>query len=167
VIGIQEIQQDTPVCSDSARMASNSTLIKFKSMIGIPMENSPSPFGRWLSGYLTDVQYGSLTAVFEVRKEMTNPFDTLHGGIISAIMDDMIGATVYSMELGGFHSNVNFSVDFLDYTVLGEKLIVTTSVNRVGNKIVNASCLISVNRDKQLVQIAKGNSNLLKVDRVE
>lgn len=65
-----------------------------KSHIGKEVSQSPSPFMAWLKPVITEVIEGSITFQHTVRREMTNPFGTLHGGIIAAMIDDAIGATL-------------------------------------------------------------------------
>jgi acyl-coenzyme A thioesterase 13 len=58
----------------------NPALDFFRSNIGkTSSEISPSPFGRWLNGTLIEVEEGSLTMEFIVRKDMCNPGGIMHG----------------------------------------------------------------------------------------
>lgn len=76
----------------------------FRSQIGSSFAQGPSPLGRWLNGTLRAADAGTLTVEFLVREEFTNPAGTLHGGVIAAICDDVIGATVFSLGLPQIYS---------------------------------------------------------------
>jgi uncharacterized protein (TIGR00369 family) len=132
----------------------------FKSLVGKSTSETPSPLGTWLNGRIEAVEAGSITASFEVRKEMTNPFGGLHGGVISAIMDELIGATVHSLDLPRNYSNLNFQVDFLAPANLGDRITAKTTIIRSGKKIINAACEIFSENEKLL---ARGSSNLVQV----
>ena len=41
---------------------------------------------------------------FVMRAEMTIPMGTLHGGVMAAIMDDMIGATIICLGRDHFYT---------------------------------------------------------------
>ncbi len=69
-----------------------------KSVIGKEKQLSPSPFMNWLKPVAVAAEYGSLTFEYKIREEMTNPMGHLHGGVIAGIIDDIMGATVYSLE---------------------------------------------------------------------
>lgn len=137
----------------------NPVLEHFKSNIGKSgAEVSPSPLGRWLNGTLLEVNEGSLTMEFLVRKEMCNPGGILHGGIATSVMDDIIGLTVFSMSNQVFYSSVNLSVDFLYSAKPDEKLIVKSNIVRIGKKIAHAEGEI---RNEAGQIIAKCTTNLV------
>ena len=97
----------------------NPALEFFKNNIGkASAEVSPSPFGRWLNGTLIDVEEGSLTMEFIVRKDMCNPGGIMHGGVAIGMMDDIIGMTTFSMGNQAFYSTVNLNTDFLCILIL-------------------------------------------------
>lgn len=77
--------------------ATNQRLDFFQSQIGKSMSNSISPLGRWLNGTIRAADYGRLVADFTVREDMTNPGGVLHGGTATAILDDLIGAMVFTL----------------------------------------------------------------------
>ena len=131
-----------------------------KMNIGREMKASPSPFMNWLQPVMVTVGEGSLTFRHTVREEMTNPFGTLHGGVIAAIIDDAIGATLIAYEEPNFYISVNLAVDFLSSARAGDVLEAVTSIIKKGNQVVNAQCEVW-NADRTRL-IAKGYTNLLK-----
>lgn len=138
----------------------NPFLQHLQASIGKPMTDSPSPFGRWLGGVLTAAQAGELSAEFSVRPEMTNPVGFLHGGVIAGIMDDLIGATVFSLGGEYFYASLNLAVDYIAAVKSGATLSATARIVQRTSNVINAECTL-VNGDGGLV--ARGTSNLVKI----
>jgi acyl-coenzyme A thioesterase 13 len=142
----------------------NPALDFFRSNIGkTSSEISPSPFGRWLNGTLIEVEEGSLTMEFIVRKDMCNPGGIMHGGVAIGMMDDIIGMTSFSMGSQVFYSTVNLNTDFLYSAKPNEKLIVKSKIVRMGKKIAHAEGEIR-NETGQI--IAKCTTNLVATSNV-
>ncbi len=137
----------------------NKTVEFFKSQIGRIIEHSPSAVGMWLKPVLKEVHEGSLTAEFIVRKEMTNPANMLHGGIIALISDEMIGASIATLEMPDFFPSVNLHTDFLYGAKLGETITAKAEIIRKGKNIINTECKIYNSNNKI---IAKSTSNSIK-----
>ncbi|WP_341697867.1 PaaI family thioesterase [Flavobacterium arundinis] len=131
-----------------------------ESYIGKEVENSPSPFMNWLRPVIAAVEDGSLTFEYTVRKEMTNPFGTLHGGVTAAMIDDAIGATLISYGEPYFYMSINLIVDYFSPAREGDVVIAKTDILKKGSQISNAQCEIW-NKDRTKL-IAKGYTNLLK-----
>ena len=91
---------------------------------------------------------------------MTNPMHILHGGVTAAIIDDAIGAAVYSLNNSHAYTTVNLNVDYFSPAKEGDVVIAQTAVIKKGRQIMNAECLVW-NSDKTKL-IAKGNSNLIR-----
>ncbi len=137
---------------------SNRILPYFQSQIGKSIEQSPSPLGNWLNGTFEEVAEGAMTISFRVRKEMTNPVGILHGGAASAIIDDVMGMTVYALGKEFVYVTVSLTVDFLDNAKEGETIYAKTKVIRNGRTLVNVECQL-VNESGKI--LAKGTSNLV------
>jgi len=136
----------------------------FRNNIGkTSAEISPSPFGRWLNGTLIEVEEGSLTMEFIVRKDMCNPGGIMHGGVAIGMMDDIIGMTTFLMQNQAFYSTVNLNTDFLYSAKPNEKLIVKSKIVRMGKKIAHAEGEIC-NEAGQI--IAKCTTNLVATSNV-
>lgn len=125
-------------------------------------DHSPSPMGRWLGGRLVGAEEGSLTVEYGVREDFCNPARILHGGVAAAIMDDLMGMTVFSLGLPTFYTSVNLSVDFLWSAPLGSTITAKSRIVRQGRKIVNATCEI---RDAEGVLVAQCTSNLVATSK--
>ncbi len=140
----------------------NDAFIFLKQHIGKEVTQSPSPFMNWLKPTMLDVTEGSLSFEYMVRKEMTNPFGTMHGGVIGAIIDDAIGATLISYGEPHFYVTINNVIDYFASARENDIIIATTAINKKGKTIVNAQCEIW-NSDKTKL-LAKGYTNLLKTE---
>lgn len=137
----------------------NHRLEFFHARIGQDMSESISPFGRWLNGTIRDVDYGRLVADFTIREEMTNPAGVLHGGAGAAILDDLIGAMVYSLGREYAYTSVNLTIDFLHAARLGERVMATAEVIREGKNIIHCEGRIVASTGKI---IAKCATNLIQ-----
>ncbi len=140
---------------------SNSVFALLQTQIGKPMIKSPSPVARWLNGTLKAASEGSMTVEFTVREEMTNPMGILHGGMSAAMIDDVLGATVYSLGHENFFTTVNLNPDYLGSAKLGEIVTVQSNIIRKGRNIVHAECRLT-NADGKL--LVKATTNMLKTD---
>lgn len=138
---------------------SNPIVESLQAKIGQKVKDSPSPVSKWLRGTLVSVEEGKLRVEFKIRKEMTNPMGILHGGAATLIMDDMIGATVYTLNRDHFFTSTNISVDFLNPAKKGERIIAVAEIIRAGKTIINAECRLF---SEQGLLIAKSMSNLVR-----
>jgi acyl-coenzyme A thioesterase 13 len=136
-------------------------LVIFQSFTGKEITQSPSHFMNWLKPTLIDAERGSLHCSYIVRKEMTNPYGILHGGITAGIIDDLIGATVYILGLNARYTTVNNSIDYFAPANEGDEITAKTSVVKQGRTIINLQCEIFLPAKNRL--IAKGYSNMLNI----
>lgn len=136
------------------------TLELLKSAINSKGKVSPSPFTNWLSPVVKEAAYGSLTFEYVIRKEMTNPLGTLHGGVVAGIVDDLMGATVFSMEKGAFVT-VNLDVNYFNPAKEGDIIRAKSQLVKDGTKVIYMECEIyHVSNGKML---AKASSNLMRL----
>lgn len=140
----------------------NKAVHQLRNQIGQFFSESPSPFTHWLKPIILSVEEGKLSFQYTVRKDWTNPMNTLHGGVTAAIIDDVIGATIYSLNAESFHTTLNLVVDYFSSAKENDVIIADTLVIKKGKQIVNAQCEIW-NADKSRM-IARGYSNLLNIN---
>ncbi len=133
-----------------------------KEKIDQPDQTSPSAYTNWLRPVAKAAEYGSLTFEYEIRKEMTNPAEILHGGVVAGIVDDLMGATIYSMELPGLYVTVNLDVSFFAIAKLGDVIQAKTKLLKKGRKIINMEC--EVWHPAKNILVAKGSANLIRAD---
>ncbi|WP_370721818.1 PaaI family thioesterase [Fibrella aquatica] len=140
-------------------MEIKSRLALFQSMIGQPMNRTPSGMGRWLGGTLVQIEEGRTVIRYVVRDDMVNPMQVLHGGAASAILDDLCGLTVFALGREYGYTSVNLTVDFLNAARLGEILTAEATIVRAGRNIIHVEGRID-NADGKL--IAKCSTNLVQ-----
>lgn len=140
-------------------MSLNPRLAFFRSMLGQPMQQSPSPMGRWLGGTLREAEYGKLVIEYTVREDMINPAQVLHGGAAAAILDDIAGAMVFSLGREHAFTSVNLNIDFLHAARLGDVITATAQLIREGKNIIHVESRIVAGDGKV---IAKAATNLIQ-----
>lgn len=123
------------------------------------MSSSISPLGRWLNGTIRAADFGRLVADYVVRDELANPAGVLHGGAASAILDDLIGAMVFTLGREFAFTSVNLNIDFLYAARLGDTVTATAEVVRAGKNIIHCEGRI-VAADGKI--IAKCATNLIQ-----
>jgi len=140
---------------------SEQRLTFLRQSIGKVITNSPSNFMNWLAPVLIKADHGILICQYTIRKEMTNPYQILHGGVTAGIIDDLIGATVFTMGLNERYTTVNNYIDYFATASEGDEVIAETSIVKRGRTILNLQCEIFLPSKKRL--IAKGYSNMLNI----
>ncbi|HLW42633.1 MAG TPA: PaaI family thioesterase [Flavobacterium sp.] len=137
-------------------------LEQLQSFIGKEFTASPSSFMRWLNPMVLSAEEGHLEFEYTIRAEWLNPIGNLHGGITSTIIDDIIGATMFTLNDDAFYTTINNVVDYLSIAKKGQTIIAETRIIKRGKQFVNAQCEIW-NKEKTRL-IAKGTSNLFKTN---
>ena len=74
--------------------------------------------GTGLPGYLgiltVDVGPGTMTVELDSRDELRNPFGMLHGGVVSALVDHVLGAVLYPViPRGAWAATTEFKVNLI------------------------------------------------------
>lgn len=139
----------------------NERLALFRSLIGQEVTQSPSHFMNWLKPVVLGAAKGELHCSYIVRKEMTNPYGILHGGITAGIIDDLIGATVYTLNLAQAYTTVNNNIDYFAPAKEGDQITAKTCIIKQGRAIINLECEVFLPSKNRL--IAKGYSNMLNI----
>ncbi len=120
-------------------------------------DGNPNPITTWLDGTLLKASAGSITAEFLVSEDQCNHAQVLHGGIISTILDEIMGMTLITLKIEHLYVTINLHVDFLFGAKAGEKVTAVSEVYRVGKKIANVEAKL-YNAEGKL--LAKSTSNL-------
>jgi len=112
--------------------------------------------GGGLPDYLgirtTEVGPGTMTAELEIRAELLNPFGSVHGGVLAALTDHVLGAVLYPVIPRGAWAattqlNLNFTSTVKDGTLVARSEIIAlakrTAVVRIdvhnGDRLVGAA----------------------------
>jgi uncharacterized protein (TIGR00369 family) len=92
----------------------------------------------------TEVGPAFMVAELEVRPELLNPFGSLHGGVMSALVDHVLGAVLYPViEQGRWAATTEFKLNLL-------------AAVREGSLIAR-STIVSLTRRTAVVQIEVDN----------
>ena len=116
-----------------------------------------------LPGYLglrtTGVGPGHLTCELDVRDELLNPFGTLHGGVIAALVDHVLGAVLYPViERGAWAATTEFKLNLLAAVRSG---IVTAEATIVSKTKRTAVVRIDVTNDGRAAGAAQGTVTIV------
>lgn len=137
-------------------------LAYFQQFTGKEITSSPSKYMNWLKPTLIGAERGSLHCSYVVRAEMTNPYGILHGGVTAGIIDDLIGATVFTLDLSTAYTTVNNAIDYFAPAKEGDLITAKTMIVKQGRTIINLQCEILLPSKNRI--IAKGYSNMLAVN---
>ncbi|WP_343660346.1 PaaI family thioesterase [Chryseobacterium sp.] len=137
-------------------------LAQLKQFIGKEFDQSPSPFMKWLNPTVISAEEGHLEFQYTIRPEWLNPIGNLHGGVTAAIVDDIIGATMFSLNENSFIITINNVIDYFSTAKENDNIVAETKIIKRGKQFVNAQCEIW-NADKTRL-IARGTSNLFKIN---
>ena len=131
----------------------------FKNQEGKIIDNGPSKAANWLAAKLLRIGDSNITLECFVREDMTNPAGILHGGVASLMLDEVIGMGNVVMSEEYLMSSVNLNVDFLSSARLGEKLLVSAKLIRLGANLNHWEAKIEKESGKL---VAKASSNMAK-----
>lgn len=118
-------------------MVDNTIREHFKAQVGKEVATTPPGFSEWLKPKMIEVLDDSITIEVKVRQEMCNPVGTLHGGIHSAILDEVIGMTVAAMGNDTHFVSLNMTTDYLRAARAGDKIRATSKVIRKGRTTIH------------------------------
>lgn len=141
----------------------NERLADMQNYIGKHFPESPSAYMRWLNPIIRGAEFGNLRFEYLVRKEMTNPMGLLHGGVTAGIIDDIIGATVFTMGFSHAYTTINNNIDYFAPAKEGDSIEAMSSVVKRGQQIINLQCEIWLPAKKRL--LARGYSNMIRLDQ--
>src|SRR5439155_26908605 len=69
---------------------------------------------KFLGAQIVKVTPGQLTATLEVRQELLTPFGSLHGGVMAALVDHVLGCVLYPlMQRGQWAATTEFKVNYI------------------------------------------------------
>jgi uncharacterized protein (TIGR00369 family) len=134
----------------------------FRSQLGVENPKGLSPFGNWLGGVLTYYEKGKLEKEYKVRHEMTNALGTLHGGAIASILDEIIGATLISLEYTHLKTTVNLVVDYFYPAYENQVLLARGIMIKEGKKISHLQGELYLKENGKL--IARAITNMFTTD---
>ena len=108
----------------------------------------------YLGVRLVDFGPGRLTAEMDVRDELLTPFGNLHGGVIAALVDHVLGVVAYPlMKKGQWAATTEFKLNYLAAVSEGTLRAESSVVNMTRT---TAIVRIEVRNDGRLACIAQG-----------
>lgn len=134
----------------------------FKSQLGVQNPKGLSPFGNWLGGVLTHYEKGRIIKEYTIRHEMTNALGTLHGGATASILDEIIGATLVSLEFTHLKTTINLVVDYFYPAYEGQVLTATGIMIKEGKKISHLQGELHFKENGKL--LARAVTNMFTTD---
>jgi uncharacterized protein (TIGR00369 family) len=109
---------------------------------------------QYLGLRIVDVGPGTLRAEMAVREDLLTPFKTMHGGVISAVCDHVLGCVCYPlMTRGQWAATTEFKVNLLAPVTKG---VLAASATVVSMSKTLAVVRIDVANEDRIVAIAQG-----------
>jgi uncharacterized protein (TIGR00369 family) len=110
---------------------------------------------------LTVVEPGHILYKMTVEKRHLATPTTIHGGMLAAMMDAVLGVAALSASATDENlvSTVEFKINYLSPALLGDVLIGEGKVDRKGNRIIITSGQIVAQNRKEVVAKGMGTFN--------
>lgn len=120
------------------------------------MENRGGAGGLhdFLGFKITSSEPGVMTGELQVREELLTPFGNMHGGVLSAFCDHMLGCVCYpAMKQGQWAATTEFKINL---TAPVSKGSVTARAEILNLSRTQAVVRIDVSNEDRLAAIAQG-----------
>lgn len=143
-------------------MAENPIRTHFKSQIGKEIAITPPGFSEWLQPKIIEVEDNSLTIEITIRPEMCNPARTLHGGLHSAILDEVMGMTVAALGNDTHFVSLNMTTDYLRAAKAGDRVRATSQVIRKGRTAIHLIAQLTNAEGKDL---SRATQNMVSIGK--
>ena len=128
--------------------------------------NQVNQFGRDNDMKLSIIKPGEITYEMNVvEKHLATP-KTIHGGMIAAMMDGLLGVAALSLvaSTGRLVSTIEFKINYFKPAFLGDTLTGKGRVDNAGKRIITSSGEI-YNQDGVMVAKAMGTFNAYPIEK--
>lgn len=98
----------------------------------MPKPNFPPPCFAFLHSEMIEAKDGKAEVLFYPTQEMENPFGTIQGGILAAMLDNIIGPAVVSLGDNRQTATIQMSVNYTGAVKAGEKILGIAKVTHAG-----------------------------------
>ena len=116
--------------------------------------NALTGLPKFLDARIIEVTPGKLVCTLDVRPELLTPFGTLHGGVMAALVDHVLGCVLYPlMEPGQWAATTEFKLNYLAAVKTGA-LRAESTVLSLGKRA--AVVRVEVTNGDRLVCVAQG-----------
>jgi 1,4-dihydroxy-2-naphthoyl-CoA hydrolase len=113
----------------------------------------------WLGIHLADMWAGGLRAVLPVRAELLTPMGNMHGGVLSAFCDHVLGVVCYPvMPRGAWAATTEFKLNLLAPVTQGDAV---ATANIVALTKRSAVVRIDIENDGRTVCLAQGTVTIM------
>ena len=134
------------------------TNIEFNEKVAQGFLAAPESAGGGLPEFLgvkiTDASPGMMTGQFEVREELLTPIGNMHGGVLSAFCDHMLGCVCYpAMKRGQWAATTEFKINL---TAPVKQGVVAATAEIVNITRTQAVVRIDVTNEGRTVAMAQG-----------
>lgn len=116
-----------------------------------------------LPGYLgietLEVSPGRMRAALKVRDQLLNPFGSLHGGVLSALVDHVLGAVLYPViPVGSWAATTEFKLNLIKPVRTGA-LVAESRIVSLGKR--SAVVVVEATNEERLVGLAQGTVTIM------
>ena len=121
------------------------------------VERPASPFAELIGGQVEEWSEGYVRMSLGLEPHHTNPHGVMHGGVVTTLMDEVLGAVIASQRgletvRASPHATVEMNASFLAGARPGDRIVVEGRVLRLGKTVAFGEA--EARRDGEL--IAKG-----------
>ena len=125
-------------------------------------------FGKLLGMDFKIIESGLVHYFLTIKQEHLATPKAAHGGVISALMDGLLGVAALSVSVNEnkIISTVEFKINFLSPALLGDKLMGIGKVEQQGKRLIIASGdIICPERNNILIAKALGTFNAYPAEK--
>lgn len=109
---------------------------------------------EFLGVEIIDASPGAMTGRLAVRDELLTRFGNMHGGVLSALCDHMLGSVCYpAMREGQWATTTEFKLNLTAPVTGGEVIATATIVNLSRSQAV---VRIDIENEERIVAVAQG-----------
>lgn len=125
-------------------------------------------YGKQLGMEFKIIEPGLVHYFLTITKEHLATPKAVHGGVIAALMDSVLGVAALScaQERNNVVSTIEFKINYLAPSLLGDELLGIGKVEQLGNRIIISSGdIFCTNRDNKLIAKAMGTFNAYPIEK--
>ncbi len=105
-----------------------------------PEEQTPSPFVQMIGAKIEEWRAGYMRMSLLLEEKHTNPNGVMHGGVLTTLMDETLGAVVASVRgmdamQAAPHATVEMNVSFLSGARPGDEIVIEGRALKVGRSV--------------------------------
>ena len=125
-------------------------------------------YGKVLGMHFTIIETGLVHYHLTITKEHLATPKAVHGGVIAAFMDSILGVAALScsQQNNNVVSTIEFKINYLAPALLGDELLGIGKVEQLGNRIIISSGdVFCTNRGNKLIAKALGTFNAYPLEK--